>query len=242
MKKILILEDNSMTRKFVEEIAKDLELKTEVYAFDNVKEAYSCALEKNIDCFIVDIILDTKVPGDTSGLKFVQSIRELNYYTITPVIMLTSLEDAKLYTYEKLHCYRFMEKPFEPLELKHLLEECLGYRERKTIKTLTYHIDGVIMVAELCDIVFVDVNCRVLQIHNRKYGILSIPYKTIKSFLAEADCEDMIQCSKHCVVNRNYIEYFDYVNRMIRLKDDLGELEVGKKYRTDVEEGLKRCW
>lgn len=242
MKKILILEDNPMTRKYVEEIAGDIAVKTEVYAYDNIKDAYSCVLERNIDCFIVDIILNTKSPGDTSGIKFVQSIRELSYYTITPVIMLTALEDAKLYTYEKLHCYRFMEKPFEALELKQVLEECLGYRERKNTKTLTYHIDGIIMAAELCDIVYVDANRRTLHIHNLKYGVLSIPYKTIKSFLEEADCEDMIQCSKHCVVNRNYIEYFDYVNRMIILKENLGKLEVGKKYKGDIEEGLKRCW
>ncbi len=242
MKKVLILEDNPLTRKLVEEIARDLEMKTEVFAFDNVKDAYACALERNIDCFIVDIILDSKVPGDTSGLRFVQSIREMKHYILTPVIMLTSLEDAKLYTYEQLHCYRFMEKPFKPTELKKVLEECLGYRERKTTKTLTYHIDGVIMAADVCDIVYVEVSRRILQIHTRKYGILSVPYKTIKSFLEEADSEDMIQCSKHCVVNRNYIEYFDSVNRVIRLRDEFGDIEVGKKYRADVEEGMKRCW
>lgn len=242
MKKILILEDNPMTRKFVEEIAGELEIKTEVFAFDNVKDAYVCAMEKAIDCFIIDIILDTRVPGDTSGLRFVQSIREVKNYVLTPVIMLTSLEDARLYTYEQLHCYRFMEKPFKPTELKNILEECLGYRDRNVSKTLTYHIDGVIMVADVCDIVYVEVNRRILQIHTRKFGTLSIPYKTIKSFLEEADCEDMIQCSKHCVVNRNYIECFDAVNRVIRLRDNRGELDVGRKYRADVEEGMKRCW
>lgn len=241
MKRILILEDNPMTLKYVQEIAGNLEIKTEVYAFNNVKDAYACAMEKAIDCFIIDIILDTRVPGDTSGLRFVQSIREVKSYVLTPVIMLTSLEDARLYTYEQLHCYRFMEKPFKATELKNVLEECLGYRDRNISKTLTYHIDGVIMAADVCDIVYVEVNRRILQIHTRKFGTLSIPYKTIKSFLEEADCEDMIQCSKHCVVNRNYIECFDAVNRVIQLTGKYGNIEVGRIYRKSVEDGMRRC-
>lgn len=239
MKKILILEDNAVVRGFIKEVINNLEIKTEVYDFDNLLEAYQCALEKQIDCFIVDIILDTKVPGDTSGLKFVESMRKIQTYILSPIIIVTSLEDAKMYAYERLHCYSFLEKPFSDKQLQALLLECLGMVIRKENKTLYFNIDNVIMVADVCDIVYVEKVGRGIQIHTRRLGELKVPYKTIKAFIAEAECPDMMQCSRFCVVNRNYIQNYDQSNCIIQLVDDLGKIEVGRRYKRKMQEGLR---
>ena len=87
-------------------------MQTNVLAFDRVKDAYECLMEKEIDLFVVDIILDKSVQGDSSGLRFVDNVRRVTRYAFTPVIFVTSLEDSRLYTYEKLHCYSFVENPY----------------------------------------------------------------------------------------------------------------------------------
>lgn len=127
MKKILVLEDNPMTLGYITSLIQEIDTKNTIFECSDVKDAYQYALEKDIDLFIIDIILDTSRPGDSSGLKFVDGIRGIDRYAFTPVIFVTSLEDARLYTYEKLHCYSFIEKPFAPNMLKELVRQCLNF-------------------------------------------------------------------------------------------------------------------
>jgi len=69
LKKILILEDNPVALEHLETLVREVDARNDIYAFDNIKDAYQCAMEKTIDLFLIDIILDTKKPGDASGLK-----------------------------------------------------------------------------------------------------------------------------------------------------------------------------
>ncbi|MGN0308363.1 MAG: PleD family two-component system response regulator, partial [Lachnospiraceae bacterium] len=127
MKKVLILEDNFATAEYLKALVNEIDIKTFIFAFPHPAEGCRCALENDIDLFIVDIILDTGKPADSSGLKFVSQIRKMEKYSFTPVIFVTALEDSRLYTYEELHCYRFFEKPFDARELQEEIRYCLIY-------------------------------------------------------------------------------------------------------------------
>lgn len=127
LKSILVLEDNPAALEHLSAIIKVLDMRNDVYSFMNLKDAYQCAMERAIDLFLIDIILDTSHPGDVSGLKFAENIREVEAYRFTPIIFITSLEDPKLYTYEKLHCYHFIEKPFKEEQVKQSVEQCLKF-------------------------------------------------------------------------------------------------------------------
>ena len=105
MKKILIVEDSVQILAQLSYIAREINSSNKIYAFEKLEEAYRCALENDIDLFVVDIILEKEKPGDISGLQYVENIRKIDRYKFIPVIFVTSLEDAKLHTYEKLHCY-----------------------------------------------------------------------------------------------------------------------------------------
>uniref|UniRef100_UPI0040563A8C LytR/AlgR family response regulator transcription factor n=1 Tax=Agathobacter sp. TaxID=2021311 RepID=UPI0040563A8C len=240
MKKILILEDNPVTIEHIASLIQEIAIENKVFACSDRKEAYQYALETDIDLFIIDIILDTSRPGDSSGLKFVDSIRKIERYVFTPVIFVTSLEDAKLYTYQKLHCYSFIEKPFEPDMLKELVKQCLRFpsAEQKK-KTLYFRKDGIILAADREDIVYVDCVNHILDIHTIQGDLLSIPYVTLKKFLADADNDDFIQCSRSSVVNRCYIHNVDITNRAIQLKNQMGTVEIGIMYKKRLKEIFK---
>lgn len=240
MKKILILEDNFAVRNYVCKLVEQMEIKIETYPFQDVKDAYECALEKNIDCFIVDIILSTKVPGDVSGLKFIERIRQIQKYILTPVIVITSLDDAKMYSYDKLHCYGFLEKPFSPEALQNMIEEIFGCITGRRSKTLVFSVAGIMMSVECENIIYVEVARRMLVIHTKRNGIIEVPYKTMKEFMIEADSEDFVRCSRYCAVNRNYIKSFDVARRILQLKDCSDVMYVGKNYKKTVEESMKR--
>lgn len=239
MKKVLIVEDNIDMLRYLSAIVQELDLKTHVYSFDNAKEAYQCALKITIDLFIVDIILDTDRPGDISGLNFVENIRKIKGYGFTPVIIVTSLQDEKLITYEKLHCYSFIEKPFDKDRLKSLIEEASAFPGTDSgTKILKFRKDGIILAVDRDHIVYVESNNHVLHIHTTYDDVLHIPYKTIKGFLEEVDSNDFLQCSRNTVINRRFVHNVDLVNRVIQLQKGMGRVNIGIMYKNEIKEML----
>ncbi|NDO48234.1 response regulator transcription factor [Lachnospiraceae bacterium MD335] len=236
MKKILILEDNQPILAHIAAIVQEIDSRVKVYPFDNVKDAYQCANEKVIDLFIIDIILENK-PGDSSGLRFVENIRKINHYGFVPIIFVTSLEDAKLYTYEKLHCYRFIEKPFDDEDLKQMVEQCLHFSESQNVaKTLYFRKDGIILAVEREDIVYAESVRHIMHIHTRQEDTLCVPYITLKKLMEDIDSSDFIQCSRRSVVNKKFVKNIDITNRIIQLKNTYGCVEIGISFKNTFRE------
>lgn len=237
MKKILILEDDLSMRGHLSELIGEVDIKTEIFSFSNVKDAYYCALERRMDLFIVDIILDTRQPGDSSGLKFVENIRNVKHYGLTPVIFVTALEDTRLYTYEKLHCYSFIEKPFDPKELKRLVRQCLCYPAgRQEGKNLYFRQDGILLVVEQDDIVYIECVKHVIHIHTKKEDFLEISYIPLKKLMIDLDNPDMIQCSRSTIINKRFVYNIDFPNRIVQFKDGFGKAEIGSSFKKQMKE------
>lgn len=241
MKKVLILEDNGLMLECLSGIVQEVGVKTEVFPFDNAKDACQCALKSTIDLFIIDIMLEAHKSGDTSGLSFVEDIRRIKRYGFTPVIIVTALYDQKLITYEELHCYSFIEKPFDKDRLKGLIESALAFQgtDDRT-KTLTFRKDGIILAVERERIVYVESINHILNIHTVN-DVMHIPYKTIKNFLEEADSNDFLQCSRSTVINRRYVHNVDMGNRVIQFQDGMGRVDIGIMYRNQVKEMFSEC-
>lgn len=236
MRKILILEDNLAALEHLAGIIRELDIKNEVYSFVDLKDAYQCAMERTIDLFLIDIILDTSHPGDVSGLKFAENIREVESYRFVPIIFITSLEDSKLYTYEKLHCYSFMEKPFDEAKVKQTVEQCLKFPEScKRSKTLFFRKEGIILAVEREDITYAESSEHIMHIYTRQGDVLKIPYITLKKLLEEVDSPDFIQCSRNTIINRKYIQNVDIPNRMIHLKGSYARVEIGVMFKKHMK-------
>ena len=237
MKKVLILEDNAVMLEHLSDIVQEIGIKTTVFLFDNASEAGQCALKHTIDLFIIDIILDTHKPGDTSGLSFVEDIRSVKRYGFTPVIIVTSLYDEKLVTYEEFHCYSFIEKPFDEGRMKRLIEEALAFpgTDNRT-KLMKFRKDGIILTVEREQIVYVESVSHVLHIHTAYDDIIHIPYRTIKGFLEEADSDNFIQCSRNTVINRKFIHNIDLTNRVVQFQKGMGRVDIGVMYKNRIKE------
>lgn len=66
MKRILILEDNVKTLTSLEKMIREISPEIITFPVQTYEEACICAVKQQIDIFILDIILNTKQPGDTS--------------------------------------------------------------------------------------------------------------------------------------------------------------------------------
>ena len=144
--------------------------------------------------------------------------------------------DQKLVTYEELHCYSFIEKPFDKDRLKGLIEEALAFPGTDSgTKTLKFRKDGIILAVERARIVYVESINHILNIHTTN-DVMRIPYKTIKDFLEEVDSNDFLQCSRSIVVNRRYVHNVDLVNRVIQFQEGMGRVGIGIMYKNQVKE------
>ena len=124
MKKILLLNDN---KKGVLNLPEFKNHKIKIYRSDNFQEACGIMLHDYIDLFIIDTVATDSDGDSVGGIRFAEAIRRVQQYCFTPIIFLSYLEDPKLFMYEQLHCYAFMEKPYDRSELIKVVETALEF-------------------------------------------------------------------------------------------------------------------
>lgn len=236
MRKVLILEDNVHTLACLEQIVKECDNSCTVYSLTNLKDARECMLEHKVDLFIVDIILDRNAKGDASGLKFAESIRSIGHYRFVPLIFITSLMDSKFISYDKFHCYRFIEKPFDIQLVKETINDCMAFPGKNNQNKVVYfHKDGIILAIKLKEIRYAESMNHTLHIHTKKNDIIRIPYVTLKSFIQMVDDVEFVQCSRSTIVNLSYVKNIDMPNRIIQIYNG-DRIEIGSRFKDKMKE------
>lgn len=239
-KQVLIIEDNHHSMERVCNIIADIK-DLILFKAVNSEQAYRYALENDIGLFIVDLILDTSVPGDVSGIQFIEQIRAIERYHFTPIIVTTSLIDQNLMLYSHFHCFRYFEKPYSKRALQDAVWEALKYKEIKTErKYYPYKTDGILYHIKIDDIVYVENQNLSTYIKCNDQSVIEIPYRSCKKILLELHSDKFLKCSNRVVVNVEYIDNIDPVNRYIQLMNNIGTLEIGPKIKKKFIEGYTR--
>lgn len=234
-KAVLIIEDDISQQEMLKQLVFTAGRDAEVYTADNATEAYKLLMEKTMDVFLVDIILDTRKPTDTSGIKLVEKLRKIQKYMFTPVIFVTSLEDPTLYAYRSLNCFGYIEKPFDPAKIVELLERALNFTtEREKETSLSFRKDSILYPVRVKDITYMESFRHTMYIHFANKSVLEIPYVTCKKVLEDADTDCLIQCGRGTLINKEYVQSVDIPNRYLILKDGLGQVEIGRNYKKKI--------
>ncbi len=232
MKNILILEDNKNHLEALAQILEGIE-DVKIFQVSSVKEAYEMLLYHDFKVFLIDIILDTKKLGDVSGIDFVKQLRDNRRYKFTPVIFITALEDPYLSAFKELHCYAYIEKPFQEDYVIKTVKEALEFPVAEdTDNTVFFRKEGVLYSVKTSDITHIIVSRAGVNVHTIK-GCLRLPYKPIPDLLSSLNSTDFIQCSRSAIVNKTYIDNVDLPNRYVKLKGEGECIEIGsimKKY------------
>ena len=234
--KVLILEDSAQTADVIRRIILEKNDRVQVEIAATAAQAYAISMEKSIDVFMVDIVLDTEHPGDTGGMKFAQNIREIPKYYFTPIIFITALADPELYAYKDIHCFGYIEKPFDKKQVEKLLETALLYStEVRENKKVFLRKDGILYALNLLEIVYIQVCHHKMFLYTRD-GSIEIPYKTIKTFQQENESMHLLQCNRSTLINGRYIEYIDTTNFLVKLRGVNEAFEIGMAYRNKLLE------
>lgn len=236
-KNCLIVEDNSIQREMMRKLVSEASSEVNIFDVGTMRDAFDVLLENTIDVFIVDIILNKDTKGDISGVKLVNVIRDIPQYMFTPVIFVTSLEDPELFAYSNLHCFSYLEKPFSHDDAKEMIRNALTYTTpRKEQDVLCIRKGGVLFPYKINEIIYIESLNRDITIYIEGGKVEKLPYMTCKKILQEANNSSLIQCSRGVIVNRNYIESIDKINRYLTIKGCNERLNIGGTYLQNLVE------
>lgn len=230
-KNVLIVEDNKASMDALAEIVKECDSASVIYCAENSAAAYKYAMEERIDLFLVDIMLDSSVQNDVSGIIFADRIRQLDRYRFVPLVFLTSLEDYEMSAYKNLHCYEYIEKPFAFERVKETIENALKYpvKDERNNRYLYHRQDGILYSIDTEKIMYMESVNRRLRLYLTDEEI-EMPYKTCSSMLRELNAEMFLQCNRNVIINRRFITYVDETNRFIRMESGK-MLDIGRAFK-----------
>lgn len=218
-------------RKIVELVEGDCEVLT----LHNPEEAYVQAINSQIDLFIVDVVLNSKVADDASGLMFIRNIRSIKRYAFVPTIMISQMEDLTLQTYREFHCYGLIEKPFNMEYAKTMIRDALTFRDSVSPnKKIFIKHEGVVCGIDKERIVYAETINHIIYINTTDKKQFRVRYKTIKRLLDELDDPNIFQCNRNVVVNRKYVENVDSANCIIKLEKNYGNIGIGIAFKDSI--------
>lgn len=242
-KKVLIVEDDISSMNMLEKLVSEINMLAVCLKATNIDEAYRILHENVIDVFILDIILDTSVQGDVSGMKLAEEIRRIERYRFTPIIFISALSDPSCYAYTNIRSFKYIEKPFRLKETRKILREAmLFHTEPENDKYLYFRKDGILFSVKASDIVYIESKNHILYIHSEK-EIIDVPYKTCKEMLEILDKRKFVKCNRSTIVNKDYIKTIDIVNRYIGIDDvnGYGKLAIGGGYLKEIVGEINVC-
>lgn len=243
-KRVLIVEDDQTCRKRLANLIREVDGNALIWEACDSAGAYKCALEHTIDVFIVGIILEPRLRTDMSGLDFIRNIRKFNKYLFTPVIIITSVEDPTNYAFRELHCFDYIEKPYNPEHVRDTLRKALRYTTGDCESKMLYLRNRRVLYPIKCEnIVYIQIISRTMYIYmldGRHYTSL---YRTCGQLLEEMDCIYLFQCARGTIVNINHIKSVDITSRYITLVTgdmvDIGITFIHKVKKIIADENLQ---
>ncbi|PKM93390.1 MAG: DNA-binding response regulator [Firmicutes bacterium HGW-Firmicutes-1] len=234
MGKVMIVEDNPSICTGLKEIVLSIDLSIDVITTGYAAKALSMAKNDIIEMFILDIHLK-----DYSGITLAEEIREIEHYTMTPIIFITSIPTHQLNAFIEIHCYDYIIKPFQVDRVKKTISNVIKYGI-SNVPTQQLNLilkqKGYSISVPQKDIVYIESKNRKLIMVTTK-EIFTISTYTLLTIEKEL-CDRFIRCHKGFIVNESFIYKVDKSQEMIYLTNDYGKIPFGENYR----EALKGEW
>lgn len=206
VKNILILEDEPAALRYLVKIVEDCSpLEYCVFGYTGLKEAYECMKHRTISLFMVDIMLDQK-KCNREGYRFIEEIRKSEEYRHVPVIFVTGLEEPRAQAYKDLHCFGYIQKPYDVNEIHRMVKKCLTYNPVEAKARLHLKNDGIHVLFDTDQVVYVRITGKNLSVKVHGKPLAQYAYLTMKEIMEQLKSEPMIMCGKGLLVNGKYMD------------------------------------
>lgn len=232
MTNILILEDEEISRNALVRILEELRTDIEVYAAATLEKARSLLHgDVEFELFLLDVNLEPENMEDVSGIVFAGEVRAIHGYEFTPIVMVTSVPAMEMTAYRQIHCYQYILKPFEKEDVEAVATKVIEHLEEKESNSIIVKKDGINYSIQCEEIVYCKAAPRGVLLCLQEEEVFA-PYLSIKQLMKKLPTRLFFQCHRMYVVNKQYVQYYDMVNQIIRVKEE--SIDIGVTYKADV--------
>ena len=171
-----------------------------------------------------------------NGITFARYIRSLPAYRTTPVLFSTGTSDTIQKCVNEVHCYHYLEKPYNEAVLVHAMKELLAtlsnttdnnYLTIKLLNDVTTHVC-------LSNILLIKANGHYLTFTCPDGGFTSNTYSL--SSIAKILPSYFTRCHRKYIINTNFITSYDKTNLYLHIHNHI--IPVGRTFKKELENHL----
>lgn len=234
MTHVLLLEDDQTSLEALTRILTEYSTDICVHAASSYQEAKDL-LEREIryGLFLLDVNLSGDDREDIGGILFAREVREHFPYTFTPIVMVTAVGAMEMQAYRELHCYQYIMKPYGREQVEEVVKKVLDQEQQERPPEVAVKKDGINYLVKCDEILYIEAVHRGICIHMKAEN-WNVPYVTLRQMLQKLPKEMFLQCHRMFVVNRREVEYYDLVNRIVKLKHCTDTVEIGVTYKAEI--------
>ncbi|MFQ9345898.1 MAG: LytR/AlgR family response regulator transcription factor [Coprococcus sp.] len=139
----------------------------------------------------------------------------------------------EMQAYRELHCYQYIMKPFHRKQVEEVVQKVLEKENREKTTGDRCEKDGINYQLKCEDIRYLEAIPRGTRLHLVTEN-WDVPYVTLRQMLLKMPKGMFAQCHRMYAVNKNEVEYYDTVNRIIRIKNCPDTVEIGVTYKSVI--------
>lgn len=231
---VLVLEDERTSLEALEKILTEYSPEICVHKASSYQEAKDrLDMDIRFGLFLLDVNLRGRDREDIGGIIFAREVRERFQYTFTPIVMVTSVGAMEMQAYRELHCYQYLMKPYLREDVEGILKKILDKEKQEKPPTLVVKKDGINYQVNCGEILYIEAVPRGCCLHMKKEN-WNVPYVTLKQMLLKLPENMFVQCHRMFAVNRQEVEYYDTVNRIVKMKGCNDKVEIGVTYKPEI--------
>ncbi len=230
----LVVEDDLVQRTEVISILQNAFPEIRFYAASDFSDALKLLQEISFRFFLLDINLG----GEQDGIQLGIRIKEQEFYASSPIIYITAVTSRMADAINKVHCYGYITKPYNPDELVSTVKCLLSLPAFAPDGLRLQSINGIYYRVRYDDIYYFESNGHVLKCHTShgKYSTRNYSIKDLVKVLPEA----FIQCHRSYVVNIGHITGYDRTKFTVKIAEPPNaSVPVGRVYKKILEERLE---
>ncbi len=240
MKRVLILESAWCEQEILYRLVRRASCKTEVYRCDCMEAALDMIQTEQVDLFVVAVSLGQEDYRMTEGLRFGKKIREQEEYFDTPMIFIAKDNKYEMYAYRHLHCYQYLESPYDREYMYQNLVEILSHQGKYPVEpTIALSYRSGMSIFHEREIMYLEsVNGDIL-VHTLD-DTVSVADVAIKRLLSLLNPSVFFQCHRSFIVNIHYIKKLNRQNNTLVMFHSKEAVPIGKTYKNQLVARLRQ--
>ena len=207
---ILILEDDNVQANYYASIIKKSGISLDIHIANTITQASLLVKTKTISILLLDVNLP-----DGSGIDFVKSLLDGESLTETWIIVISSNSDALnhiLKAYQSIHCYHYLTKPINELELMELVKKLSVQKIVKKGKKISFIRKNISYILPENEILYLETLNRTGYIHTIEDCFTIKPFKT-------SDLLNQVENKEYIKVHKSYTVKVDKIISLSCIKN-----------------------